>query len=42
MKPTIAIIGTGTRGNELAISLSDGPYRLLLFDRELSESAGTC
>jgi predicted dinucleotide-binding enzyme len=38
MKPTIAIIGTGTRGKELAISLSDGPYRLLLFDREFPKA----
>ncbi|GAB4014370.1 hypothetical protein GCM10028808_36660 [Spirosoma migulaei] len=34
MKPTIAIIGLGNSGTELAIRLVDGPYRLLLFDQD--------
>jgi predicted dinucleotide-binding enzyme len=38
MKPTIAIIGLETSGTELTKRLITSPYRLLLFDQDLSKA----
>lgn len=38
MKQTIAIIGSGNLGATLAIRLCNSPYRLLIFDQDLSKA----